>query len=300
LLLTRRMALRYTLAGVCLALLGVASVAAQSIRILSNTLRPPRAVFVVAHQDDWQLFMGDVAAESLRKTSAVFIYLTAGDDGRDSAYWRTRERAALHSTIVAAGSQINPDSIECMAFPVEGHRVRKCLIGNIESYFLRLPDGRRNGAGFDRYSFQSMRKLRAKKIAKMTAVDGSAAYQGWEDLVSTVGSLVGASDGGVQIHTMDPGIAANPHDHFDHRLVGLLTDELRKRTRLDVRYYVGYALASRAANRSTGQAREKTAIFMAYDREMMRENKNWSAYREHPAFYSECMLRTYARTPREQ
>jgi len=132
----------------------------------------------------------------------------------------------------------------------------------------------------------------------MTAVDSSATYQGWSDLVATVEELVGTDgESGVLIHTTDPSKAANPHDHFDHRMAGLLVEDLRKRVS-GARYYEGYALATRAANRSNAQARVKTGIFMAYDSEMMRVNKDWSAYREHPAFYSQCMVRTYARAPR--
>jgi hypothetical protein len=81
-------------------------------------------------------------------------------------------------------------------------------------------------------------------------------------------------------------------------MAGLLVNDLRKGQAWITEYYVGYALATRAPNRSTDEAREKTAIFLAYDKEMMRVNKAWSAYAEHPAFYSECMVRTYARMAR--
>jgi hypothetical protein len=46
-------------------------------------------------------------------------------------------------------------------------------------------------------------------------------------------------------------------------------------------------------NRSTAQTQAKTMLLLAYDREMTAANKNWSAYREHRAFYSECLQRTY-------
>ena len=105
-------------------------------------------------------------------------------------------------------------------------------------------------------------------------------------------------DAGSIIHTTDPSVALNPHDHFDHRMAGLLIDELRMHRSSNVRYYEGYALATRAANRTNVQAREKTEVFLAYDQEMTKVNNKWSAYREHPSFYSGCMLRTYARTPR--
>ena len=284
--------------------LGSSTIAWAQVKSLSNSdalsaLHP--TAFVVAHQDDWQLFMGDIAAQTLRKGAPVkFIYLTAGDDGRDSVYWQTRERAAMRSTGVAGEfTTADSDSSKCAPVVVLRHSIRKCVLGGTESYFLRLPDGKRNGAGFVRYDYQSLRRLRAKKIATISAVDGSATYQGWEDLASTVSELLdGESDRSPLVHTTDPSVTVNPHDHFDHRIAGLLIAELKERDSLDVRYYVGYALGTRAANRSNEQAREKTAIFLAYDQEMTRLNKNWSAYREHPTFYSDCMLRTYARTPR--
>jgi hypothetical protein len=93
---------------------------------------------------------------------------------------------------------------------------------------------------------------------------------------------------------MDPNVVKNPHDHFDHRMAGVLAAGLRGKKWHAV-YYVGYALATRAANRSAEQIRTKTELFLAYDREMRAASPAWSAYREHPAFYSACMQRTYAR-----
>lgn len=274
--------------------------AQQSVRPLSNSV-VGRNVFIIAHQDDWQLFMGDVVARSLRSgVPATFVYLTAGDDGRDSVYWRTRERAALSSTLVATGlAATGSDSVDCTSLSVLEHSIRQCVVGNTTSFFLRLPDGKRNGAGFASRNFQSMRRLRAGKITSISAVDGSSTYRGWKDLVATVNALIpNVADSQNVVSTTDPSIVVNPHDHFDHRMAGWLVEELRRRRKFATRYYVGYALATRADNRSNEQAQLKGAIFRAYDQEMMRVDKTWSAYSEHPAFYSECMVRTYARTPR--
>jgi len=274
-----------------------------SVRYESNAPGARHDVFVVAHQDDWQLFMGDVVAKQIRTgDSATFIYLTAGDDGRDSTYWLTRERAALRSTRLAIGTDAaDSAAVRCSTIEVLEHLIRKCVIARTESYFLRLPDGKRSGTGFARHDFQSLRKLRGKRIASITAIDGSTRYRGWEDLMATVSKLIGSSSTTRDnaIHASDPSIAANPHDHFDHRMAGLLVEDLRRRERwTNTQYYTGYALASRAANRSPDQAREKAAVFLAYDNEMKRVDKTWSAYSEHPAFYGECMLRTYARKVR--
>jgi hypothetical protein len=285
---------------------------AQSVIYVSNTsasslpranVRGPRATpidaIVVAHQDDWQLFMGDVVARRVQAGGrVVFIYLTAGDDGRDSIYWATRERAALASTRIAVGVPPTDSAAEqCSSVSAFDHAIRKCRIANTDSYFFRLPDGHRNGIGFARHSYQSLRKLRLKRITSISAVDGSAAYNSWADVMSTVGALIGVSsaDRIATVHTSDPSVVVNPHDHFDHRMAGLLVYDSRKQNGWNVVYYTGYALATRAANRSEDQVRQKTSLFLAYDKVMTKTNAKWSAYRERPAFYSECMQRTYAR-----
>jgi LmbE family N-acetylglucosaminyl deacetylase len=285
-----------TAASLQIVVFGSLAPAEVGVRYPSNR----QDVIVVAHQDDWQLFMGDVIADRIKAGDSVtMIYLTAGDDGRDSLYWQTRELASLQSTRIAVGAiQTNSPMTSCSRTQARGHAIQECLTANVKSYFLRLPDGKRDGAGFARRNYQSLRKLRGRKITAIAAVDGSASYSGWEDLAATVGELMERRlvIGQITIHTTDPSIAVNPHDHFDHRMAGLLVADLRKVRNWNTRYYVGYALASRAPNRSAGQAREKTVIFLAYDREMMRVDKRWSAYAEHPAFYSQCMLRTYARS----
>jgi LmbE family N-acetylglucosaminyl deacetylase len=281
---------------------GIKATGGQSIRYVTNTTAARHDVFIVAHEDDWQLFMGDIAARQVRTGDSVsFIYLTAGDDGRDSLYWRTRERAALYSTRVAIARDASDSAaVRCSMTTVLNHAIQQCVVANTKSYFLRLPDGKRNGMGFSSHDYQSLRKLRGRKIPVVNAIDGSAAYNEWKDLTSTVGNIIGSGtpDRDVVVHASDPSIAANPHDHFDHRMAGLLVEDLRRTQRWNTQYYVGYALATRAANRSTDEAREKTAIFLAYDKEMRRVNPKWSAYDEHRQFYSECMVRTYARKAR--
>lgn len=280
---------------------GASAALAVGVSLISTVQKPSVPaidVIVVAHQDDWQLFMGDVVAKQVQAGHRVlFVYLTAGDVGRDSIYWVTRERGVLQSTRIAAGAAAGNRSLEpCSTVRIQDHSIRKCTIANTESYFLRLPDGHRNGIGFARHSFQSLRKLRQRRIASLSAIDGSAAYNGWADLKSTVDSLIGESSSTrVTVHTSDPSAAVNPHDHFDHRMAGLLVYDSRRKARWNLAYYTGYALATRAANRTGEQVRQKTALFRAYDNVMTEANPKWGAYRERPAFYSQCMMRTYAR-----
>jgi hypothetical protein len=272
----------------------------QSTQVQVNaSAAAPVDAIIVAHQDDWQLFMGDVVAQRVQAGHPViFVYLTAGDDGRDSAYWAARERGALQSTRIAArvaSARFPPN--ECSIVRVLNRAIRKCTIANTESYFLRLPDGHRNGIGFPRHSYQSLRKLRLKSMSSISAVDGSAVYNGWADLKSAVDSLIGASSHAriITVHTSDPSIPVNPRDHFDHRMAGLLVYDLRRKNKWNVAYYAGYALATRAPNRTEERVRQKTSLFRAYDNVMTQANPKWSAYRERPGFYSQCMTRTYSR-----
>lgn len=258
-------------------------------------------VVIVAHADDWQVFMGDAVVERIRSgRRPVFIYLTAGDHGRAANYWRQREKAALQSTRIALGADAM--SATCDSVVVSVHRVAHCKLGVSDSYFLRLPDGNRNGVGFSRNGFQSLRKLRSNRLQSIDAVDSSTAYTSWQDLIATVATLVRMASNSdrpaVMVHTTDPSIRANPHDHYDHRMAGKLTESLLNAEGWQGRYYVGYALAVHAPNRTTLQREEKTEVFGAYDREMMEIDPEWSAYREHPRFYADCMLRTYSRASR--
>ena len=269
---------------------------ANLVRQQSNT--PDLDVAIVAHADDWQVFMGDMIVDRIRSGHRpVLIYLTAGDHGRAGTYWRQREAAAMQSIRVALGDINIP--ARCDSVSVNEHRIAHCKLGGSDSYFLRLPDGNRNGAGFARNGFESMRKLRTGKVHSITAVDSSTRYASWQDLSATVSTLArmvaDSTHSRLMIHTTDPSIRVNPHDHYDHRMAGKLTENLLNANGWEGRYYVGYALATRAANRTAREQQEKTAVFSAYDREMMLINPAWSAYREHPRFYADCMQRTYSR-----
>jgi LmbE family N-acetylglucosaminyl deacetylase len=270
--------------------------AGKSVRQQSNTLD----VVIVAHADDWQVFLGDVVVERIKSgRHPVFIYLTAGDHGWNSVYWRQRESAAIKSTRVAlAPSPTTP--AYCDTVQVSSHPIRRCLVGGSESFFLRLPDGNRNGRGFASNRFESLRKLRSRQLG-ILAVDSSTSYATWQDLTATVSGLVrmvadSTNRHEIVLHTTDPSVRVNPHDHYDHRMAGKLAETLLQTNEWSGRYYMGYALATRAPNRTSIQRQEKLEVFSAYDRAMMQINPKWSAYGEHPRFYADCIQRTYSRS----
>jgi LmbE family N-acetylglucosaminyl deacetylase len=276
-----------------IALLLLSSFVGRAVSYQSNTRRSE--IVVIAHEDDWQLFMGDVLANRVRSGShVVFVYLTAGDVARDSTYWRARERAALASASELAPSQTQLPVCDTVA--VNGHRITHCALPNSTAWFLRLPDGGRNGSGYRSHAFQTLRKLRSNRITAIDAIDHSSTYRGWTDLVLTVRAIAALDSGtSPSWHANDPSVLVNPHDHFDHRMAGHLVQELTRSAHSAAFYYLGYALAARDDNLTPAATHAKTRLFQAYDGVMTAANRKWSPFVEHRTFYSECLRRTYLR-----
>jgi len=257
----------------------------------------PADIFIVAHEDDWQLFMGNVAAERARDGHRlIFVYLTAGDNGRDTTYWRTRERAALAAQAALAPGATDSTSAQCDTMQINSHRLTRCTLPNSVAWFLRLPDGRRNGSGFQVHNSQSLRKLRTRQISAISAIDGSTSYESWSALVATVTAIAKIESPMIaSVHTHDPNVVINPHDHFDHRMAGRLSQSLERSEQWNALYYLGYALAARDDNLRPSGVQAKSHLFQEYDRVMVAVNPKWSALAEHRVFYLECLRRTYWR-----
>lgn len=270
-------------------------------------------VFLVAHEDDWQLFMGDVAWRAIRSGSrTAFIYLTGGDAGRAAPYWEAREAGGLASVAVAlgmappdsAGGGHRPFGIECGDSTFARHAVRRCQLGSSVSYFLRLPDGNLNGEGFPATGRWSLVRFANGVAAPVTTLDGKDAYDSWRELQGVVetilkveASAAHASGAQVRIHMTDPDTAFNPRDHADHRATGNLAAGIAQANQWTPVRYAGYSTAQWPTNLGADRFAEKAALFMAYDRPRVLANPEWSAYAEVPRYYSAWLSRTYIRPP---
>src|SRR5262249_22378687 len=86
--------------------------------------------YVWGHQDDWQLFQGNVAHSDLAKTDTrvVFIYATAGDAGRTDGWWEARERGAVASVRKAVGpSPLTVDVARFNDHPIQRYTCRNSV-----------------------------------------------------------------------------------------------------------------------------------------------------------------------------
>lgn len=178
----------------------------------------PIRFYVVADQDDWQLFMAKKLASDLNNgnNKIVIITLTAGDAGNGSgtfggasaSYYSSRERGAIYSTKMIADFTNPPYGPFNNTYPlptvqnvsINGKTLAKYYFGDpggdgaIINYFLRLPDGGPAGAGYAGTGNVSLKKLKEGTIANMTSVDGVNTYT-WTQLVNTITSIIFAERG---------------------------------------------------------------------------------------------------------
>lgn len=265
----------------------------------------PLSVYVVAHPDDWQLFMGDVAfAQVASGRRVVFVYLTSGGAERPSAYWQARERGSTASVYAAANARRSAlaegSESACARVQVRGHDIHRCSYRNTVSYHFRLPDGNLDGSGFAETQMQSLVKLRAGQIARIAAVDSSAEYDGWDELRETLRTALAneakaARSTSLQLQCSDPDSTLNPGDHSDHMTVGRLVGEVAPSLKGTVTHYAGYDIRKRPPNLPVSAAMAKALLFMAYDRQRLIADEKWSAYAEAPSDYSAWLFRTYPR-----
>jgi transposase len=204
---------------------------------------PTVSIFVVAHPDDWQLFMNPDAFHAINdaRGKAVFVHVSAGDAGKGmggepTPYYLAREEGALRAirfmanaadAKAALGADTKPEAVERA-----GHQVARHLYANAVAYFLRLHDGFIvNGEDFQEHPL-ALERLRTGASAEAKAIDGSASYSGWSDFVATLEAVIASElvpGAALNLHIAELDEKRNPGDHPDHRAVAFAMEEIAAR-----------------------------------------------------------------------
>ena len=204
---------------------------------------PALSVFVVAHPDDWQLFMNPAAFHAMNEPheKAVFVHVSAGDAGRGLAgertpYYLAREEGALRAirfmanaanATAALGTDTRPEAVERA-----GHQVARHSYANAVAYFMRVHDGNIvNGNDFQEHPL-SLQRLRSGATAETKAIDDSTRYAGWKDFVDTLEAMIRselAPGTTLNLHIAELDEKRNPGDHPDHRAVAFAMEEVAAR-----------------------------------------------------------------------
>ncbi len=234
------------------------------------------AFYFAAHEDDWQLFMNPNAYHDVQKASSkvVFVYVTAGDDGagmgnagRSHPYYLARENGAKASVKFVADAQKTPVTAIDSVASVAGHAIKRWLYRNTVSYFLRWPDGGVEGAGYRHTGLQSLKRLHEGAIPAMKAIDESATYDGWGDLVVTLRKLIDQERGtstNVWVNLPDPDKDKNIGDHPDHQHMarGVL-EGIADLGWINKAFYLDYVTAKLEENMSTPDREIEAGTFAA-------------------------------------
>jgi hypothetical protein len=210
----------------------------------------PETVFYLSgHADDALLFRGEGLFTDMhtQDVKTVQIVLSAGDAGRTDGWWQARETACVESM---AGA-LTAGPVAEARVTVNGHRVQRYTAPTWVLYALRLPDGGLDGNGFAATGFRTMTKLRAGTIPSLAAVDGSATYSGWADLVATLRAIVAAQRGTTVhpwVNAADQDRGLSPDDHPDHYAGSEALLQFAAAVGLNRLWWVSYDIRNRPAN----------------------------------------------------
>ena len=231
------------------------------------------SAYVVAHQDDWQLFMDPAISEDLLdpQCKTVIIHTTAGDAGSSRKYWRAREKGAVNSLLFRLSNKPNPE-ISKQFVSIRDKKVFLTTVDNCSFYFMRLPDGGMEGNGFATYGYQSLSKIRTGTTGRLTTVDNVTSYDSFTEISGVINDLVAGemkrcgitSPGDVSMHFPEFDHTLNPRDHSDHFNTALLlqaTDLYRRATKYA---YVHYEIQHAAGDLNGLNLFWKVGMFCVY------------------------------------
>jgi hypothetical protein len=277
------------LAGLCL----VAATGPVTADAAEGAAYQKASFYYAAHQDDWQLFMNPSAFLDVAdaKTKAVFVHTTAGDaglgigkGGKRYPYYLARENGAEAAIRFMVDADSEPGARSASYVQINGHSIYRVAYRNTVSYFLRLPDGNAHGTGYYDTGYRSLRRLASGDNASISAVDGSAVYHGWRDLVATLRALLDSERGSaqaVQLNVAELDASLNPEDHSDHLMTARAALDSAAGLACARRIsYVDYASAHLPENLSPQHRDLGSAVFAITSAGVraLGHNNNWRWY----------------------
>jgi hypothetical protein len=230
--------------------------------------------YFAAHADDWQLFMNPSAFNDVADpaTKAVFIHVTAGDAGLGSGnggrrfpLYRARENGADLAIRFMADANTPPTTKSTEIKDFNSHAIERVSYRNTVSYFLRVPDGGPDGAGYSETGHQSLLRLARGEGGALMTIDRVTAYRDWADLTGTLRAIIDFERGKaakVQLNVAELDKTINPHDHPDHQMTARAALDAAHDLSCARRvHYVDYASSGLPENLDTYQRDMESAVF---------------------------------------
>ncbi len=232
--------------------------------------------YIVAHADDWQLFMQPNAYNDLvaANSKVIFIITTAGDAGAGEKYWRAREEGCKSSVRFCLAPLANFAETSGTN-DLNTHTIHYWLANNASCYFLRLPDGNLDANGFSSLGYQSLHKFCEGLISTITAADNSTTYNSWQDFCSTLQSIILHESEGksnILVNYLNPDAGKNPNDHPDHIATGQAIQAMTILSGLQQALFVGYSVGDDQEKLHPKDLFWKAGMFAAYEKAVFDES----------------------------
>lgn len=255
---------------------------------------------VVAHQDDWQLFMATDVFARLREPQCrlVVVITTAGNGRHEPFHWKSRLSGAVLSLCRALPSW-SPYALDGAepALPASfgvnydlnfynGKSVLRCDIrsgagAHVTMYLLHIAE--------------PLWALCESDEAPVLWPQGAASYRGWNDFVETLECILVSESADASapaiVRTSDTNETSNGGDHRAHIMTARAVEEIcERRPQFRVRGYAMYANQHKPENLDGAQAGDQRCALYAYGGGYMATAaglaENWpvSWEREYPVF----------------
>lgn len=242
--------------------------------------------YIVAHADDWQLFMNPETFKDITASNSkvVIIVTTAGDAGMKEIFWKAREEG-MRSSILFCLTPFASASSFTHSKTINGFSLNCYSVNNVVFYFLRLPDGGLDGNGFSSNGYQSLSKLRSCELSQLISLDGALCFQSWEQFCKTLEKIIIGECGNddiIQLKYLNPEESKNPHDHPDHKSTGQAIMSFTK-IRCCQSLFAGYGNSS-TRKLSLEDVFWKAGIFAAYEK-IVFDLSGYCTLAENPALY---------------
>lgn len=196
-------------------------------------------IFIHAHPDDIELFMGIATKKAIDNGHKIVMLLATSGDG--GARYHLMESASRKIVRYYESRLIAHDEAIKYLLNTQKNAVTHCeLVGGhiltygvfndqVWSYNLMLPDGYK-GVGFESNKFETLEKLYNGKITSIDSIDGNY-YQGLDDLKNTIQNMLLTHTKTCQhitFHIPECDEEKNKGAHSDHFYVSRLMNDIIK------------------------------------------------------------------------
>lgn len=219
---------------------------------------------IAAHPDDDLLFMNPDLAKQITNKCVRSVFVTAGDDGRHSDYWKDRQRGieAAYASLMGVPNvwSDGPTTINNHAIQSRSLATRP----NVGLIFLHLPDGGVDGKGFASTGHVSLEEIASQNNKVLRTIDGNTGYT-YAELTNLISSIV-VTDKPDTIYTHLSTGRLSVGDHSDHHVVGRIAIRARSiaKSTAEVSRYVGYPSNGLPVNLTPTESLQKRQTFYAY------------------------------------